>query len=400
MKRQNITSVLMLLALTAVFAFGGTGAGGEEPKVIRVGWVNFNLSDDWFMYIQKFAQMEAAQIEKEDNVKFEWIIRDGTGNVERQIKIVDDFITMGDIDMFLFNAIDDVAMGKAIEKMNKAMNIPIGSPGNPAISGKFLYVSLDNVKATKELGDTFVKTMTQKYGSPENWKKPGQKKGVILEIWGPPSLQIVKERHTGFRQALDPILAANPHLEVVEGLSNWSPDVAFKTCSDLIERHRDDLVGIYVDDDTGATEGAWRAMELARMAYPVGDERHIPLVTYDGTISGVKAVRDGKVDSVVDQPCPAYSRITFRMLYNWYKNGYESLPKAGDKLDEKWLSQYFDLEGEVGAKYWSPVTVSEDIPGILWFAPESFLIPQEKPANAKSAWGNYVYKIEMGNWPE
>ena len=374
--------------------------GAQAGETIRVGWVNFNLSDDWFMYIQEFGQKEAARIEKEDGVKFEWIIRDGTGNAERQIKIVDDFITMGDIDMFLFNAVDDVAMGKAIEKMNKAMNIPIGSPGNPAMSGKFIYVSLDNVAATKELGDTFVDIMTKKYGPPASWKRPGQQKGVIIEIWGPPSLQIVKDRHIGFRQALDPILAANPHLEVVEGLSNWSPDTAFKTCSDLIERHRDDLVGIYVDDDTGATEGAWRAMELARMAFPIGDDRHIPLVTYDGTISGNQAVRDKKIDSMVDQPCPAYSYITFRMLYNWYKYGYESLPKAGDILGEKELSKYFDLEGEIGAKYWAPVEVREEIPGILWFAPAASLMPQEKPANDRSAWGNYVYFIENGKWPE
>ncbi len=396
MQREAIGR-LGLWSACLVMAACAAGFGGET---IRVGWVNFNLSDDWFKYIQEFAQKEAARIEKEDGVKFEWVIRDGTGNAERQIKIVDDFITMGDIDMFLFNAVDDVAMGKAIEKMNKAMDIPIGSAGNPAISGKFLYVSLDNVAATRELGEVFIKMMTDKYGAPADWKRPGQKKGVILEIWGPPSLQIVKERHVGFRQALDPILAANPHLEVVEGLSNWSPDTAFKTCSDLIERHRDDLIGIYVDDDTGATEGAWRAMELARMAFPNTDERHIPLVTYDGTMSGIQAVRDGKVDSIVDQSAPAYSHITFRMLYNWHKNGYASLPKAGDILDEAKLSQYFDLEGEMGAKYWAPVEVREEIPGILWFAPASALVPQEKPANAKSAWGNYVYMVENGHWPE
>lgn len=363
---------LPLAALCCAFLLSALAlpANGGEKKTIRVGWVNFNLSDDWFKYIQEFAEKEAAEIEKEDGVKFEWVIRDGTGNAERQIKIVDDFITMGDLDMFLFNAVDDVAMGKAIEKMNKAMDIPIGSAGNPASSGKFMYVSLDNVKATKELGDVFVDIMTKKYGTPEKWIKPGQKKGVILEIWGPPSLQIVKDRHIGFRQALDPILAANPHLEIVEGLSNWSPDTAFKTCSDLIERHRDDLIGIYVDDDTGATEGAWRAMELARMAYPNTDERHIPLVTYDGTMSGIQAVRDGKVDSIVDQPCPAYSRLTFRTLYNWYKYGPDSLPKPGDILDEAYLSKYFDLEGETGAKYWAPVEVIEDKPGILWLAPE------------------------------
>ena len=393
--------VLLAALCCALFApAAARSAKAGEKKTIRVGWVNFNLSDDWFKYIQEFAEKEAAVIEREDGVEFEWIIRDGIGNAERQIKIVDDFITMGDIDMFLFNAVDDAAMGKAIEKMNQAMDIPVGSPGNPAAAGRFLYVSLDNVKATKELGEVFVGMMAEKYGPPENWKKPGQEKGVILEIWGPPSLQIVKDRHIGFRQTLDPILAANPHLEIVEGLSNWSPDVAFKTCSDLIERHRDDLIDIYVDDDTGATEGAWRAMQLARMAYANTDERHIPLVTYDGTISGVQAVRDGAVDSIVDQPCPAYSRLTFRLLYNWYKYGYESLPKAGDILDEAFLSKYFDLEGEVGAKYWAPVEVIEDKPGILWFAPASSLIPQEKPANSRTAWGNYVYSIEKGEWPK
>ena len=382
---------------TTVSETEATETTAVAGKTIKVGWLSYNISDDWFASVNEFGQQEAKVIEQEEGVKFEFDIKDAGADAETQVKQVDDLITVGDIDMLLFEAVDEKAMAKAITKVNEELNIPVGSAGTPAAGGKFIYVGLDNVKATEQCGDYLAKLLNEKYGEPAKWG--GDDGGIIIEIWGPPGLQITKDRHTGFRNKIDPLLKQNPKVKIVEGTSNWNPDTAFKVISDLVQRYGDEIIGIYTDDDTSATEGAWRALELAGLAYPVGDPKHIPIVTYDGTMKGMQAVREKKIDMITEQPAIAYGRIAMRYLYQWYKEGYESLPQPGTVLTLDDLSKYFDPE-TTGAKYWAPVEVLKGVnfDGI-WFAPKSAIIPDELDPYEKNQWGNYNYFKKYGEYP-
>lgn len=365
----------------------------ESSDTIKVGWLSYSISDDWFKAVQTFAEAEAKNIEEEDGVKFEFLIKDGAGDVETQLKQVDDLITMGDIDIVYFEPIDENAMANAVKKMNDELGIPIGAAGITANGGNYLYVGLDNVAATEQCGEKMISLLNEKYGE-SNWPEDG----IIIEIWGPAGLKITQDRHTGFRNALDPELEKNPGVEVVEGTGNWDPDTAFKVISDLIERHGDNIIGIYTDDDTSATEAAWRALELKDMGYLVGEENHIPIVTYDGTINGMQAVRDKKIDMITEQPAFGYGHLVMRYLYKWHTEGYESLPQPGTTLSLEDLSEYFDEN--TGVQFWSPVPVVEgpSWDGI-WLAPKSPIIPDEVDPCEENQWGNYLYYVKNGNYP-
>lgn len=370
----------------------------SEGDVINVTWMSYNLNDDWFNACLTFAQDEAAVIEQEEGVTFNFTMYDGAGDEENQVSQVDDVITKGDAEIIVFEPINEAAMAKAVKKLNDAYpNVPIGADGVTASGGSYLYVGLDNADATAQCGEKMIELLSEKYGEdPKAWAEAG---GIIVELMGPTGLKISQDRSTGFHNALDEIVNSTEGLEIVQRETNWDPETALEVMTDVVQRYGDDIIGVFSSDDTSATEGAWRAFELNDMAYTAGDENHIPIVTYDGTMNGMQAVRDGKIDMITEQPAFAYGHLLMRYLYIWYRDGYDALPAVGTTLDEKTLSQYF-AEG-TGCSYWSPVEVKEGVnwDGI-WLAPQSPVIPDEVDAYSEVQWGNYLYYLNNGEYPQ
>lgn len=383
------TICLCVLIALATTTFGVSG----KEKVIKVAWLSYNLTDDWFLAVLRFAQDEARDIEKEEGVKFEFLLRDAGGDLQTQLNQADDMITIGP-DILYFEPINEKAMASAVKKINRELGIPIGAAGITASGGEYLYVGLDNVEATEQCGEALVRLLTEKYGEPKNWVKAG---GIIGEFWGPPGLKITQDRHTGFRKPLDPILKATAGLQIVERVDNWDPDTAFKVVSDVVTRYGDKIIGMYADDDTTATEGCRRALKLAGLAYPVGHPKHIPIVTYDATENGMRRFRDKWIDMITVQPAMGYGHMVMRYLYKWHKEGKESLPKPGTTISSEELSRYFDYTE--GVQYWTPVKVvkGRDWDGI-WIQPHSGIVPDEVPPKARYQWGNYVYFMREGKY--
>lgn len=378
----------------------GLLSGVSAPAVlaaddtIKVAWLSYGISHEWFRSLSIFAQLEADKIAEEDGVQFEFIIKDGARNIQTQLQQVDDLIAQGDIDIIYFEPIDQNAMGNAVKKINEELNIPIGAAGITTNGGKYLYVGLDNVSATKQAGDALVELLDAKYGAGK-WPSDGK----IIEIWGPAGISITDDRHAGFRLAADPAVAANPGVEIVNGTGNWDPATAFKVASDLIAQHGETIIGFYTHDDPSATEGVVRALELAGKQFPVGDANHIPIVTYDATKTGMEAVRNKEIDMITEQPAFGYAHLVMRYLYNWHKDGYDSLPKPGTTLSKAELSSIFSPDS--GVDFWSPVKVVEgpNWDGI-WLQPKSPIIPTEVDPWEPNQWGNYMWYVDKGEFPQ
>ncbi len=393
---------ICLVSVLLVGLLSGCSKGQQQtaqngPKVIKVAWLSYNLNDDWFQSTLAFAKIEAARIEKRDNVKFEFIPYDGGTKEETQLSQVDNIITKHEADMVYVEPINEKAMANAITKINQQMNVPIGAAGITASGGKYLYVGLDNVAVNKGVGDYLIKLLTQKYGPPANWAKAG---GVIVEILGPAGLKISQDRSVGFHQALDPIVAANPGVQVVQVTSNWDTATAFKVMTDAVQRYGNKIIGVYSSSDRPATMGAYKAFSNAGMGYPVGDPKHIPIVTYDGTVSGMQNVRDKTIDMIAEQPAEGYSYLVMEYLYQWYKSGYDSLPKAGTTLTADQLKQQFNWDETTGVQFWAPVKV---VPGLnwdgIWMQPQSPVIPDQVSPTEKFEWGNYLSRDNNGKYP-
>ncbi len=374
-----------------------TAASGGGDKIV-VSWVSYSINDDFFRAVYTFAQEEADKIAEEDGVEFEFVPYDGQGSQEVQMQLVDTIVTKKDSDIVVLEPVDPNAGTSMVEKINNELGIPVGLPEMDANGGNYIYCSPDNVAATVNAGTYMAELLNEKYGSPDKWGEAG---GVIIEMWGPAGAKVCQDRHTGFRQGIDPYLEGVDDVQIVEISSEWDPEKAFNAMSDAIQRYGDDIIAVYADDDTGATEGVWRSLEIAGMAYPIGDEKHIPLLTYDGTDNGLRHVREGHLDLVIEQPAYAEAALTIRFLYQWYKNGYDALPKAGEVLSEQQLRDDWGFGDESGVADWAPVTVAagDDFNGI-WLQPSCPLIPKEADPAGKTRWGNKWYYHENGEWPE
>jgi len=376
---------IKLFALFLVLAMAGLmvvsnpkEAKAKDDKTIQVVWLSFGLSHEWFHSLSIFAEEEARSIEKEDGVKFEFTIKDGQRNLQTQLQQFDQLIAQKNADIIYFEPIDQTAMARMV-KTN---------------GGRYLYVGLDNVAATYRCGEALIRLLNEKYGK-GNWPK----NTVVMENWGPAGISITRDRHAGFWKAFEPALKENPTVKMVNATGNWDPATAFKAASDLLTKYGDKLIGAYSHDDPSATEGIVRALELKKLQYPVGDPKHIPIVSYDATKTGMQAIRDKEIDVITEQPSRGYAHLVMRYLYEWHKNGYDSLPKPGTVLTKAELKKMFSEE--TGVDSWSPAKVMKgpDWDGI-WIAPKSPLIPIEVDPYAKSQWGNYMYWLDKGEWPK
>ena len=397
-RKMKIKLVGLFLVLAMIGIIAGSNLNeanaSQDDKTIKVVWLSFGLSHEWFHSLSIFAEHEARKIEKEDGVKFEFIIKDGQRNLQTQLQQFDQLIAQKNVDIIYFEPIDQTALAKMVKKVNKKLNIPIGSAGIMTNGGHYLYVGLDNVAATERCGEQLIRLLNEKYGKgqwPEN--------SVVMENWGPPGISITTNRHAGFWKTFEPALKENPTVKMVNATGMWDPATAFKAASDVLTKYGDKLIGAYSHDDPSATEGIVRALELKKLQYPVGHPKHIPIVSYDATKTGMQAIRDKEIDVITEQPARGYAHLVMRYLYEWHKNGYESLPKPGTVLTKTQLKQMFSQE--TGVDSWSPATVKKGInwDGI-WIAPKSPLIPNEVDPYAKSQWGNYMYWLDKNEWPK
>jgi ABC-type sugar transport system substrate-binding protein len=403
-----VLSLVVLLMTITVVGSGRRGKGAEEEGVIKAYYFDFNHTDQGFADLSYAFVRQSEDIEKREGVKFDWEIFDGAANAETQIKQIEDVLMRGDADLINIEPIDEKSIVKIVKRINSEFDIPISMAGISVPGGKYIFVGTNNIAASRKSGEALVKILMDKYGSAENAAKAG---GVIIEMWGPPGLLICADRHTGFRQALDPFIAQAPGFEVVEGVDNWSPDESFKVMSDFVARYGDEIIGIYNDNDTGATEGSWRALELAGLAYPAGDPRHIPIVTYDAFMEGLKALRNGQVDFIAEQAWAGYGALGMELLYMWYTEGYESLPGPGT-LTAADLKEWYPEERELGdfpidLDGWTPVKVVDASTleeGRAWDGLWYQMGTAEYPVTADPwdpfVYGNWRYYKDYGEYPQ
>ena len=78
---MKIKLFAIILALAMVGLITGSNPNeakaSQDDKTIKVVWLSFGLSHEWFHSLSIFAEHEARKIEKEDGVKFEFTIKDG-----------------------------------------------------------------------------------------------------------------------------------------------------------------------------------------------------------------------------------------------------------------------------------------------------------------------------------
>ena len=70
-----------------------------------------------------------------------------------------------------------------------------------------------------------------------------------------------------------------------------------------------DIKGIYTPAGGVFLSAVLQTLKTKDMLHPVGDPKHIAIVSTDGVPEELKGIRDGFVDATVSQPCDLYAKF-------------------------------------------------------------------------------------------
>ena len=78
--------------------------------------------------------------------------------------------------------------------------------------------------------------------------------------------------------------------------------------STTISNSTPDLKGIYTPAGGVFLSAVLQTLRTKDMLHPVGDAKHIAIVSTDGVPEELKGIREGFVDATVSQPCDLYAK--------------------------------------------------------------------------------------------
>ncbi len=215
----------------------------------KIALANGFVGNTWRIQMIKTAKAFAEQPGiKEDIAEFK-VVSTGT-DVAAQIAAIDNFINSG-YDAIVTIAVNPKAFTPVIKRANKA-GVVIVPFDNVVDSEDVLMVNEDQHQMGKLMGDWLVKNIPAKTGK-------------ILEVRGLPGNSVDRDRHEGFRKALE----AGGKWDVIEVVGNWDDGTAQKVVADAVAVHKK-FDGMYVQ---GGTTGAVRALMDAKHPFiPVSGE--------------------------------------------------------------------------------------------------------------------------------
>jgi ABC-type sugar transport system substrate-binding protein len=108
-------------------------------------------------------------------------------------------------------------------------------------------------------------------------------------------------------KCLDEALKVAPNITIVAQVpTDWNPQKALAGTEDTLQAHPD-LAGIYAPWND-ALQGVFSVLKAKGKLLPVGDPKHLVIVSIDGTPLGCKAVRDKLIDLEIATPLPEMAK--------------------------------------------------------------------------------------------
>ena len=104
----------------------------------------------------------------------------------------------------------------------------------------------------------------------------------------------------------DAVKGASNITIVAQVPTDWNPQKALAGTEDSLQAHPD-LAGIYAPWND-ALQGVFAVLKEKSRLVPVGDPKHIVIVSIDGTPLGCKAVKDKLIDLEIATPLPEMAR--------------------------------------------------------------------------------------------
>jgi ABC-type sugar transport system substrate-binding protein len=259
-----------------------------DGRTIKVGFTPPILSE-MFSQMESSAFQRMAELEEAYGVKWEWERSAPTGNfdsVEQQIKIVQGWGSRGFDAILVCTGANFATMQGVYDQVEKE-----GSKVFQFNQPVELY-PVDKIKTVSNVG--YDNRWQSGYLAGKYLADTLGGKGKILQIWGPSGSDWSRSRQIGF----DAALKEHPGLEVVgKADGGYVRDKGFTAAQDLLTRDKD-VNAIYGENEDMAL-GASQAIDALGLKHWDG-KSGIVTIGADGLISGMEAIRAGKLTATVD----------------------------------------------------------------------------------------------------
>jgi ribose transport system substrate-binding protein len=128
--------------------------------------------------------------------------------------------------------------------------------------------------------------------------------GKVVQIMGDLASVNGRERSEAFR---DCVKAKFPGLQVLEVPAEWKADKAASGLEGLLTANPD-IKGVYMQAGGVYLAPTLAALKRKNLSFPVGDPKHVVLVSNDGIPQELDAIRKGELDATVSQPADDYAK--------------------------------------------------------------------------------------------
>ncbi|MFD8493585.1 sugar ABC transporter substrate-binding protein [Amycolatopsis sp. NPDC059657] len=128
--------------------------------------------------------------------------------------------------------------------------------------------------------------------------------GKVVQIMGDLSSVNGRERSEAFRECMKTKYAG---VQVLEIAAEWKADKAASGLEGLLTANPD-IKAVYMQAGGVYLAPTLQTLKRKNLFFPVGDPKHIVLVSNDGIPQELKAIRDGELDATVSQPADDYAK--------------------------------------------------------------------------------------------
>lgn len=213
------------------------------------------------------------------------------GDANTQTNQVTDLINQH-VAALILNPINANSIVPIVKEANKK-GIPVFTLDRGAACGscQVNFLETNNVELGKQGADFIAAKLKERYGSI---------KGNVIDLEGLLGTTAGDEREKGFSDEFALLQKDNPGLKLIaRQAADFDANKGFNITTQLLAAHQD-VDAIFNGNDDNAV-GAMRAIRQANRFYPIGDPKHIVIISIDGTEQALSAIRKGQMDGTLSQ---------------------------------------------------------------------------------------------------
>jgi simple sugar transport system substrate-binding protein/ribose transport system substrate-binding protein len=258
---------------------GGGGGGGGDGKVGAT--VPLLTSPFWQAYNNYVPRMaEEAGLDALPTVNAD-------NNTQKQITDINNLLNQG-VKGLVVTPLDSAAIVAGLDQAERK-GVPVVAVDVAPESGQVaMVVRADNRAYGTKACDVIGGEVTS---------------GKVIQIMGDLSSVNGRDRSEAFRECMRTRYAG---ITVLEIPAEWKAEKAAAGLEGLLTANPD-VKGIYLQAGGVYLAPTLQALERKNLKFPVGDPKHIVLVSNDGIPQELDAIRAGELDATVSQPADDYA---------------------------------------------------------------------------------------------